>query len=366
MGRVSEAEAVGHLRIAMVARALPRPDYAGGVSGQVHLLATALVRRGHRVTVYALNGPPNETGYDYRQITLPSSIARHPAAALYLFPWFVARRRIDDCDIVHTHGDDHFLRSPAPVVRTFYGHSRAEARHSTTLRHHLYHMSMTLPEYLSERRATALVAISTSTRRALARPAVVIPCGYDPTVFFPSGEKSASPSILFVGDLGTRKRAELLLKAFTDIVRPATPAAELWMVTTAPVSREGVRWFGRLPASALGDLYRQAWVFCLPSRYEGFGVPYIEAMACGTPVVTTANGGAEEVLDGGRYGLLVKDEELGDALLDLLTDERVRLALAASAVARAKAYDIGRIAEQYETLYRSVLGSDPAVLREES
>lgn len=349
------------MRIAMVARALPRADYAGGVSGQVHLLATTLVQRRHDVTVYALNGPPGRSFYGYRQVTLPGCSARHQWMALYLFPWFVARLRLDGFDIVHTHGDDHFLRSPVPVIRTFYGHSRGEARHSTRLRHRLYHLSMTLPEYVSERWATAIVAISASTRREITRPCTVIPCGYDPTVFFPARPKSPSPSILFVGDLHTRKRAELLLDAFARTVKPSIPEAELWMVISAPVSGSGVRWFGRLSAPALADLYRKAWVFCLPSRYEGFGVPYIEAMACGTPVVATPNGGAEEVLDGGRYGLLVKDCELGDALLGLLKDEGTRLALAAAGMLRAKAYEIGRIAEQYETLYRSVLGSIPPV-----
>ncbi len=342
------------MRIAMIGRALPRAEFVGGVSGQMHLLAAALARRGNQVTAFALNPPHEAAGYDYRPIPVPDALRVRPRAALYLAPWWVSRIPLDDFDLVHAHGDDHFVRTRRPVVRTFYGAARAEARYSTKLRHRLYHLSMVLLERLSERRATALVAVSKTTQRHLAHPAVVIPCGYDPSVFFPGGVKSSSPSILFVGDLRTRKRGELLLEIFADVVKPAIPTAELWMVTKERASGSGVRWFGRISTSTIADLYREAWVFCLPSRYEGFGVPYIEAMACGTPVVATPNGGAEEVLDGGRWGRLARERELGQALVTLLTSEDVRAALAARGLERATEYTIAGIAQRYEALYRTV------------
>jgi glycosyltransferase involved in cell wall biosynthesis len=342
----------------MIGRALPRAEYAGGVSGQMHLLAVALARRGHQVTAYALN-PPQEPGrYDYRPIPAPGALLARPRASLYLAPWWVSRIPLEDFDVVHTHGDDQFIRTRRPVVRTFYGSARAEARYSTKLRHKLYHYSMVPFERISERRATAVVAISQSTQRYLKRRAVIIPCGYDPTVFSPAGDKSPHPSILFVGDLGTRKRGDFLLELFGRIVRAAVPTAELWMVTTERVAAPGVRWFGRVPTAALADLYRQAWVFCLPSRYEGFGVPYLEAMACGTPVVATRNGGAEEVLDAGRSGRIVVDGELGTELVRLVTNVEARKALAQNGLARAKEYEISRIANQYEALYQKVVGQD--------
>src|SRR5713226_6254198 len=140
------------MRIAMVGRALPRSDYAGGVSGQMHLLATALVRRGHQVTVYALNPPSVDGGYNYCPITIPNVLRTRPRAGLYLVPWWVSRIALDDCDVVHAHGDDQFLRTNRPVVRTFYGAACAEARYSTKLRHRLYHWSMVPFERVSERR----------------------------------------------------------------------------------------------------------------------------------------------------------------------------------------------------------------------
>ena len=78
----------------------------------------------------------------------------------------------------------------------------------------------------------------------------------------------------------------------------------------------GVEVLGRLDDEALAEAYRRAWVFCLPSDYEGFGIPYAEALASGTPVVATPNVGARYVLDDGRAGVIVDLPELGRALVD--------------------------------------------------
>src|SRR5262249_4304362 len=94
---------------------------------------------------------------------------------------------------------------------------------------------------------------------------------------------------------------------------------------------------------------------CLPSSYEGFGRPYVEAMAAGTAVVATPNPGSNEVLDRGRYGLIVRDAELGDSLLSLLQDEDRRRRFEELGFERAQTYSWDRIAERYETVYESIL-----------
>ncbi len=203
----------------MIGRALPRADYAGGVSGQMHLLAHALVHRGHHVTVFALNPPATTPAYHFSAIPIPGWLQSHARASLYLVSWFAGRLRFDEFDVVHAHGDDHFLRTPRPVVRTFYGAAQAEARHSTQLRHRFYHWSMVPFERMAERRATQIVAISSITQSIWPVAPSIIPCGYDPELFFAAGPKSARPSILFVGDLGTRKRGDMLLEVFAQVVR---------------------------------------------------------------------------------------------------------------------------------------------------
>jgi glycosyltransferase involved in cell wall biosynthesis len=341
------------MRIAMLARMLPRHRYAGGVSGQVHLLATELQRRGHAVTVFAQSPKPVGSPYDSRMVGDGSDSAAGWSSHLY--PWLASKLNFDEFDLVHSHGDDHLLRTPRPVVRTFYGTARAEQRAARTLRHRAYHFSMTIPEWISQRRAVARVAISHAAAADLAPPVSVIPCGYDPAVFGPGDDKSDVPSVLFVGDLGTRKRAELLLKAFDETVLPSLPGAELWMVSSSEVSAKNVRWLGRLTTPELVRAYQRAWVFCLPSSYEGFGVPYIEALACGTPVVATANGGAEEALGTDLGGVIVPADAVGSTLVALLSDHARRDTLAAIGVARVQGFSIGRIADQYIDVYRQAL-----------
>lgn len=64
-----------------------------------------------------------------------------------------------------------------------------------------------------------------------------------------------------------------------------------------------IKWVGHVEDDKLSDYYRAASVFCMPSRYEPFGMVSIEAMACGTPSVVTVHGGLKEVLDFGRHAL---------------------------------------------------------------
>lgn len=276
-------------------------------------------------------------------------------ASPFLFSLALARLQLDGFDIVHSHGDDHLIRSKGPLVRTFHGSSWAEARSATTIKRRVYHFTMGFAELVSERRATAIVTDSADTQQYLRRPAQVISCAFDGELFRPGGERSERPSILFVGDLDTRKRGRMLLEAFGTAVRPALPDAELWLVSASGDAAEGVRSLGRVSGRELADLYRRAWVFCLPSSYEGFGVPYIEAMACGTPVVATRNGGADHVLNGGRYGRLVPDGELAATLVRLLASPDERRQLGGLGLERARAYDSGDIAAQHEALYERLI-----------
>jgi glycosyltransferase involved in cell wall biosynthesis len=118
-----------------------------------------------------------------------------------------------------------------------------------------------------------------------------------------------------------------------------------------------MRVFPRIPEDDLQDLYRRAWVFCLPSTYEGFGIPYIEAMASGTPVVATRNAGAVEVTENGRYGKVVRDDELADALLGLLQSSFARERLAAEALRHVQKYSLATVVETYESLYFRLVGA---------
>jgi glycosyltransferase involved in cell wall biosynthesis len=142
-----------------------------------------------------------------------------------------------------------------------------------------------------------------------------------------------------------------VLDLFEQVIRPAVPESELWFVADERVDVPGVRSFVRVGDDELASLYRRAWAFVLPSTYEGFGVPYLEAMASGTIPVATPNDGAAELLADGP-GLVVDDPELGATLAGLLADpERCRRA-GLEARERALAYDLREVVLHYEAVYR--------------
>jgi glycosyltransferase involved in cell wall biosynthesis len=112
-----------------------------------------------------------------------------------------------------------------------------------------------------------------------------------------------------------------------------------------------------------GALYRRATVFAMCSRYEGFGLTLLEAMAAGLPVVAMdCDSGPREVLDGGSAGILTPDGDEGaftDALARMLTDQSLRTDYAASGRARAANYSPGRVIPLWEELLAQVAGISP-------
>jgi phosphatidylinositol alpha-mannosyltransferase len=108
----------------------------------------------------------------------------------------------------------------------------------------------------------------------------------------------------------------------------------------------------------LAELYRSSWVFCLPSTYEGFGVPYVEAMAARTAVVATSpNPGAREVLADGRFGMFVDDAELGQTLVRILSDAALRDSLETRGIERSRMFGWDKVAEMYEDAFAKAIAA---------
>jgi phosphatidylinositol alpha-mannosyltransferase len=337
------------MRIAMLQSDLP-PARPGGVGRQVDLLATALVRRGHDVTVYATVEGPTRALYRCERVPLP-----HSGRLYRQFGVGHAYGRLDLArfDVVHAHGDD-WLLGRRPRVRTFYGTAAMEARRATSWLRAASQLCYYPLELVSSAGARG-VTISRSTQRYLPLAREHVPCAFDPSVFHPGGARTPYPSVLFVaGTLHGRKRGDLLLRSFAE-VRARLPAAQLTVVCPEAVEAAGVTGVSGLSPEALGALYRSHWILCSTSSYEGFGVPYVEALASGLPVVTTTNAGAREVLDGGRLGVLTSPETLVASMVALLSDESRRAQLAASGLEAAARYSIDAIVDEYERIYEELL-----------
>lgn len=338
-------------KIALTHVDLPN-ESKGGVAHQAHFLANVLTDRGHDVTMFSFSPRWDECRYPVHQYPAARVGKFKPIA----FARELARTDFSGFDIVHTHGDNFLMRRIHPHIRTFHGSARDEAATATSLKRKLFQRLLVFLEEWGARVADVTTGVSEATRKRLPQIQHVIANGVDTHAFAP-GEKSSHPTLLFVGTTGGRKRGAFLADVFQREIRARFPQAELWAVTEKPLEGAGIVNYGRTPQAKLVELYRRAWVFCLPSTYEGFGVPYIEAMASGTTAVATPNLGAREVLAEGAYGVLAEDAELGAAIVRLFAEPCLRREYEEKGLLRAQMYRWEHIAAQYEALYAETIAA---------
>jgi glycosyltransferase involved in cell wall biosynthesis len=154
---------------------------------------------------------------------------------------------------------------------------------------------------------------------------LVVPAGVSPTYQSGVRRPSQTRTILYVGRLDPYKNVTGLIEAFAQ-VRRALPDMDIRLKivgppdTRYPEARETamrlgvdprVEWAGYLDDAGIVAAYQKADVFALLSKYEGFGLPVLEAMACGTPVVCSRRGSLPEVA--GDAALLVDPEDTSEA-----------------------------------------------------
>ncbi len=355
-------------KIAIIQRFLPSRS-RGGVGHFTHGLANTLVTRGHAVTVFSQD--PAAPGGLYSTVHVPVADSRFAPIA---FPFALRKCDFSGFDVIHAQGDEQWLshRGFPPVVRTLHGSSLAEAWHNGVRagspKRFALHFYFYVMEFVADLRATRVAGVSSGTGRHFLRMDAVVPNGVDVARFAAAGSgaaKSAAPSIIFIGELRSRKRGTFIVDIFLRDVRARLPNAELWLVSPDRPERadatpaNGIHHLGSLSDADLGARLAAAWVMCLPSAYEGFGRPYAEAMAAGTVAAATPNPGADDVLDEGRAGVLATNAQLGEALVSVLTDEGARARFVEAGRARAGRYDWAVVAAQYEALYEEAIQAAP-------
>ena len=242
----------------------------------------------------------------------------------------------------------------------------------------------------SARRAAALIAVSDFTRRELIRLLGVDPArvhvvhnGLDASFrrFAPAdvatwrAERGLPERyILSVGTLQPRKNLATLLRAYAklraDWDAPEAPPALVvaggagWGDTDIAARAaaigigEHVHVTGYVPAEDLPWLYNGARMLAFPSRYEGFGLPALEAMACGAPVVASDASSLPEVV--GEAGVLVPPEDVGAwaaALATLAQDEARRTEMTERGLERAGAFSWARAANETQAVWRAVIAA---------
>ena len=180
------------------------------------------------------------------------------------------------------------------------------------------------------------------------------------------------PFILYAGNIKPHKNLERLIEAFHSLRRGGGFDTVRLLIIGDEISKYAtlrravhrhklhkyVRFFGFVPDETLASLYRLASVFVFPSLYEGFGLPPLEAMASGTPVITSNVSSLPEVV--GDAALLIdpyEPESIADAMRRVLTDAALRDQLRARGFQRAREFSWDRSVRRVREIYGEVLGA---------
>ena len=178
------------------------------------------------------------------------------------------------------------------------------------------------------------------------------------------------PFALYVGNIKPHKNLERLIEAFHQLRQESAFEALKLVIIGDEISKyqglrravhvhklhKHVRFFGFVPLDTLAVLYQLASVFVFPSLYEGFGLPPLEAMYFGTPVVTSNVSSLPEVV--GDAAMLVDPysaESIADGMRRVLTDEHLRAFLRERGMARAREYSWEQSVRQIRDVYGEVM-----------
>jgi glycosyltransferase involved in cell wall biosynthesis len=327
---------------------------AAGIGG----LQRALIARGHRVARLA---PPHDW---------PANMTVRRLLFNYHMPALLRTLRYDlvvgfDIDGVRWS----YMRGGRPYIVSIKGVIAEEMQHERGRTRRLFELLSRLEGH-NARRADAVLATSEYCRSAIRRhygvaPSQVrlVPEGIDlarwRALAAQTPHLSDGATILCVARQYPRKHIADLLRAL-PAVRRAMPRARAVIAGDGPEHtklralaaelglNDAALFTGALADDELALLYRQADIFCLPSVQEGFGIVFLEAMACGLPVVATLAAAIPEVVPDRRAGILVPPGDvaaLAHALIELLAQPSRRAEYSAFGRQYVERFDWDRVAQ---------------------
>lgn len=288
------------------------------------------------------------------------------------------RASLDKLHLLHCPGYISVVASPVPIILTVYDILALTHPEWCRTANRLYYRLM-LP--ISIKRAKRVIVPSEVVKREIVDTLSVdegkidvIPLGVEWGFFEPMDESTLrrisqrlglpKRFILFVGNIEPKKNLPTLLEAYERLKRRMSDVglvivgAKAWgngrLIERA--RSIGARYLGYVGDDELRAIYQLASVLAFPSLYEGFGLPPLEAMAVGTPVVASTGGALPEVL--GDAALLVEPNDVNalvEALASILSDELLRTAMIERAKAHAAKFTWDEVARKVVQVYESTL-----------
>ena len=370
------AELFGHEKL-IVYNALVLRSPFSGVEKSVVALARALTARkrfGYRFVATDEGLSALASGAGISDCMRPPAWCRGRVARIFYELALLPRRlRREPIDLFHAPAYVAPPRLRCPLVLSIYDLHVFTHPRFCTLANRLHYRAR-IPD--SIRRADAILIPSQATRRALAArfpeadsKTHVIPLGVSPAYFTPisTAQQRAVATrhglperyLLFVGDLAPRKNLGGVQRAW-ELLRQEDPDLALVLVgcpTGAAISaRPGLLSTGYVDEDDLPAIYAQARALLFPSFDEGFGLPVLEAMAAGCPVVCSDGASREFAATAARYCDPADPADIAAQTRPLLADNALREAQIAEGRRQAAHFTWERAAQATEAVYAQVLG----------
>lgn len=290
-------------------------------------------------------------------------------------------RRLGGFDLFHAPGYVAPSRLPCPLVLSIYD-LVALTHPELAKRSNALHYRWRLPRS-AKAAARVIVPLECVARQVVERLGVererirVVPLGVDARLRPPSLDarakvrathRLARPYILFVGNVEPKKNLPTLLRAFAALKREGLPhelviagkrgwkCRDVFALPAELRIEADVRFLGYVAEDDLAGLYGGAELFAFPSLVEGFGLPPLEAMACGTPVVASdAEALIESTGDAAEHVPALDAEALAGAMRRILADAALRERLRAAGLARAAQFTWQRTAAATRAVYHDAV-----------
>jgi glycosyltransferase involved in cell wall biosynthesis len=316
-----------------------------------------------------------------RFLALPGNVGLPSAGALLYAAILPKVRRLHKAKpvhLIHAHaalpcGHAAALLSQElgiPFVVTVHGLDVFSVEVNTYTRQWLRRMSQWV-----YRRASRVLCVSEKVRDQVTQGvsevrASVVYNGTDVKMFSPTNIVVSQPIILSVGNLIPIKGHELLIRVFAglcsdfpdlscELIGEGPERSRLSAAAAKLNIANRVRFLGRQSRKQVADAMRRCAVFALPSRYEGLGCVYLEAMCAGKPVIACRGQGIEEIIESGINGWLVGANDAGElkhALVRLLQDAQLRRRIGEAAHRTiVQRFTLERQADRLVQLYRECL-----------